>query len=121
MKEITIVVSDRVGLVADVAEALASKGINIDSVNFEKSGKNAIVRVVTSAENYVKARRALFASGFEPVNDKFLILNLPDRPGELARVSRKLAQNSINIENMFLLKRDKGKIIFSLKVDDFFS
>ncbi|MFQ5406100.1 MAG: ACT domain-containing protein [Candidatus Micrarchaeia archaeon] len=121
LKEITVVATNRVGLLADVAETLASRGINIDSVALEKSGKSAIVRVATPAASYARARLALKKAGLKPVEDKYLAVSLVDRPGELARLSRKLAQNGIRIENVFLLKREKRKTILSLKVSDFAS
>jgi hypothetical protein len=32
-----------------------------------------------------------------------LVISLPDRPGELAKVTKKLARAGINIESLFLL------------------
>lgn len=117
MKEITIVSKDRIGLLADVSQALAEKNINIESVSVETSGRTAIIRIVTNQEK--KADSVLENAGFKPVGADVLVVRLVDRPGELAKTTRLLADNRINIENVFLLNKEGRESVFALRVSDY--
>ena len=108
---------DRIGLLADVSQALAEKNINIESVSVETSGRTAIIRIVTNQEK--KADSVLENAGFKPVGADVLVVRLVDRPGELAKTTRLLADNRINIENVFLLNKEGRESVFALRVSDY--
>ncbi|MFA6048966.1 MAG: ACT domain-containing protein [Candidatus Micrarchaeia archaeon] len=114
--EITVVSPDRVGLIADVSETLAENGVNIDSISVETAGGDAIIRVVTPSKTASKAKQALEQGGFTPVESDALVVSMPDRPGELARLSRKFAENGISIKNVYLLKKEGAKTLLAFKV-----
>lgn len=46
-----------------------------------------------------------------------LPIKLPDKPGELAKIARKLANARINVECIYILGREKGTTEIALKVD----
>ncbi len=117
--EITVVSPDRLGLVADVSEILAASGVNIDSISVETAGGDAIIRVIAPSSSVSKARGALEKNGFPSVESDSLIISLPDKPGELARLSRQFAESGIGIRNVFLLKKEKSKTILAFKVSDY--
>ncbi len=117
--EITVFAPDRVGLIADVSEALAESNVNIDSVSVETSGGNAIIRIITPKESEARAKEALERGGFKTFESNVLVVSLPDRPGELASISRKFAEHGINIENVFLLSKQGAKSVLAFKVSDY--
>ncbi len=118
-KEITVVAPDRVGLIADVSEALAESNVNIDSISAESSAGNAIIRIIVAKAAQKKAAATLEKAGFHVVESNMLVVELPDKPGELARVSRRLAENGIGLKNVFILEKERGKTILALKVSDY--
>ncbi len=119
VKEITVFAPDRVGLIADVSEALAENNVNIDSISVETSEGNAIIRIITPSEDEGDAKEALEKEGFKTFESDVLVLNMADKPGELASVSRKFAENGINIENVFLLSKQGAKSVLAFKVSDY--
>ncbi|MFH1750109.1 MAG: ACT domain-containing protein [Candidatus Micrarchaeota archaeon] len=117
-REITVIAKDRIGLLADVTETLSRQRINIDSVSVESSSRNAIIRLlVKDPENAVKA---LEAAKFKVINSDALVVGIPDKPGELAKLSRVLADHKINIESMFVMnKEETSNVLAAIKVDDY--
>jgi len=117
MKELTVIARDRIGLLADVSEALAHSRINISSISVEASARTAIVRVL--AENTSSGRKALEKAGFKVADNDAVMLSLPDRPGEFAKVSRLLANGGVSIENVMLVSRENGETLLALKTSDY--
>ena len=115
-KEITVIEKDRVGLLADVSEALAKAGVNIESVQAESSGRQGIIRLLVNAPE--KAKKALTKAGFNVLDSNILVIRLRDKPGELAKVSRLLAEANINIQNVYLISKNGGEAIDALQTSD---
>lgn len=116
MKQLTVVAGDRVGLLADVSEVLAIKGLNLDSISVETAGKSAIIHL--SCANMPEARKCLKEAGFRVVDEDSVLLRLKDQPGEVARVSRILADKKINIKNMYILDAEGGEKILAVSTDN---
>lgn len=116
MTELTIVAKDRVGLLADISDALAKDGINIEFVSVEATSSTAIVHLKVA--NSPAAKKSLTAAGFRVVDKHNLLLRLKDRPGELAKVSRKLADAGINIKNVYILDAARNEKIMAMDTSD---
>lgn len=116
MRQLTVVASDRVGLLADVSEVLASKGLNLDSISVETAGKSAIIHL--SCPNIPEARKCLKEAGFRVVDEDSVLLRLKDQPGEVARISRLLADKKISIKNMYILDAEGGEKILAVSTDN---
>ncbi len=115
MKEITVLENDRAGLLADIATLLAEKNINIDYISAHSIADKAAIHIVASDEK--KATSALKEAGFQVLSSDTLVITLEDKIGELAKVTRKLADNKVNIEHLQILKQEKGKALISIKTD----
>jgi len=88
---------DKPGSFSKVAEALGKAGVNIEGVT-EVEG---IVHVLV--EDVAGARKALQGAGLAVAAEHdVLVLNVPDRPGELARITRKLADASVNLTVVYM-------------------
>lgn len=114
MKEITIVSSDNVGALAAVAEALGSNGVNIEAISAYGVEGKAIFRIITGDE--VTAIKALsripnITCKDEPV----LIYKMLNRPGELAKITRKMANKGINIESLYIVSRKQDFTEIAIK------
>ena len=115
MKELVIISKDRVGLLADISDALGKVKVNIESVSADIVGSNAVVKLILSDEK--KGKAALQKSGFKPVAGDTLVLTLNDRPGELSRIARLLSAEGVNMTNVYMLGKDDGKSLVAVKVD----
>ncbi len=117
MKELTIVEKDRIGLLADITEILASNNINLDSISVDATRNNqAIIRILTNG--FLKAKALLSHAGFKVFDSSVLVLTLEDKPGELAKISRSLADDGINILNVFVIEKTKGEVLTGLQTSN---
>ncbi|MEM2175382.1 MAG: ACT domain-containing protein [Candidatus Micrarchaeia archaeon] len=113
MKEITVFVPNKVGALAEVAEVLGENGINIISVSAVGIGEKGVIRLITSDEKsainvLAKYLATKTGGGYEMKIGDVIIVKLVDRPGELAKVCRKLARANINLEAVYLLREKDG-------------
>lgn len=116
MEQLTILVEDKPGALADICEAFGKNGVNIKSISAEGLGEAGIIRVVT--EDLNTAKRALKREGYNFTVSDIISIRLDDRPGELGKVTRKLSENGINIQYIYILGREKGFTDLALKVTD---
>jgi hypothetical protein len=86
----------RPGELAKLAESIAAKGIDITSFSGVTCGDSGSVALVTNDE--AGTRRALQDAGFQAREIELVTASLPNVPGALAEVARKLANAGINIE-----------------------
>jgi hypothetical protein len=94
----------RVGLLADVTEALAKAGVNIVAIGAYDKGDNGEFLMITS--NNKAAYAALEPLGGEMDMQSVVVAQLPNEPGELAKISRKLADHDINVSQVFATSVD---------------
>lgn len=115
MKQLTVVMDDRVGLLADMSYILGKAKINIDGISVEVHGGKGIINLVVKDEK--KATILLKANGYNVLSSEMLIVKLKDEPGELSEISKKLTAAKVNIENLYLLVRGEGYCLDAIKVD----
>ena len=100
-KDLTVVLDDRPGTLAEMGEALGNMGVNIEGTcGFPSEGKGHIHILVTDA---TAARRALESAGITVKSERdVLVMDIADRPGEFGRVCRKIANAAVNINLSYL-------------------
>jgi len=111
-----VIVPNRPGLLAEISECLASKGIDIEGVVVESHGEGALVRFEVSRDH--DALEALSAAGYHAVTDDVVLAKIEDRAGALAHLSRRLAEANINIRAMHHVRRDSGHAVVAISTDD---
>lgn len=116
MKEFKIFIKHKPGELARVTEALATRAVNIKAIASEGKGEEALLRVVTNDVN--TTIKALDESKTKYDFNDIMTLSLIDRPGELAKVAKKLGKAKINIESIYILGQKEGKTEVALVVDD---
>lgn len=112
MKEFKVYSDNKRGELARIAEALAQSSVNIEAIASENSHPEAFLRIVTNDVNTTK--RALARAGYEFEEKNIIVLDLIDRPGELAKLAKRMTRAGVNIESIYLL--EKAKV--ALAVDD---
>lgn len=115
MEQITIVVNDSVGVLADVSYLLGKAKINIESLTAASlSGKAIIVFFVKDGG---KARKVLESNGYKALESEILVLRLKDAPGQLSQMTMLLKKENVNILNLYFIAKEKGSSIIALRVD----
>lgn len=88
--------ANRPGELARVTEAVAGKGVNIETVGGIGSGEQGVVGLLSN--NDAETRSALDAASLTYRTCPCVTVNMPHRPGELARLARRLADAGVNLE-----------------------
>lgn len=100
-RDLTVVLQDRPGTVADAAQALGRAGVNIEGAcGFVSSGEGILHLLVDDA---AKARRAMEEAGLEVREDREVIVldRLPDQPGSLGDALRRIADAGGNLNLIY--------------------
>ncbi len=116
MKEFRVFVADRPGELARVTEALSTAAVNIRAIASESKREASFLRIVTG--DVATTEKALQNAGLKYELNEILSLELLDRPGELAKVSRRLARGGINVHSIYILGSKNGRTEIALVVDD---
>ena len=88
--DLTVILENRPGTLADIGEALGNAGINIEGMcGFPCEGKGRLHILV---EDGAAARRVLKDAGIQITEErKVIVLDIDDRPGAFGSVARKIA------------------------------
>lgn len=117
MKQITIITpADRPGTLADIAERLAARGVNI--VDIDATDDHAHGVILLQAEPYDQALRALADGGYQAMSEDVLVIRIKDEPGALAKIAARFRDPPINIRAMKIVRRDGGWASVALSTDN---
>jgi hypothetical protein len=106
--DLTIVLENRTGTLADLGEALGKAGINIDAMCEFPSEGQAIVHILV--RDAASARSVLEGAGISVLGQReVLVVDIADRPGELGKICRKVADTGGNIELVYITT--KGQLV----------
>ena len=104
MKEITVITSNDVGSLAQVAETLGSVGVNIEAISAYGLDGKAVFRIITS--DVSTAMKALSKiPGAQAREAETIIYKMQNRPGELGKMTRKLANKGVSLESLYIVSR----------------
>ena len=112
MKEIVIVTQNRAGLLADIAEILARKNINIETFDAEEVHDTAVIELTVN--RYDEALQSLRDAGFDAVTEDAILIQLKDEPGALARVAKRFKDASIDLRSVRIVRRQKDSAIVAV-------
>lgn len=116
MHAFIIGLNNRPGALADALEAIAAAGVNLGSAGAATWGDSGAAAVATSDAAGTAA--ALDAAGVSYRQTEVAVASLDDRPGTLAAAARALADAGINIEGLFPMGMDGGKVQAGFAVAD---
>ena len=88
---------DRPGQLAAVVEALSSSGVNIEGIAEIEGVVHVLARDPTHLRAALRSRGYAIETEYEVI-----VLPMPDRPGELSMVMRRLADAGVNIRFAYL-------------------
>jgi hypothetical protein len=114
--EFKVFVEDKPGELARVTEALASNAVNIRAISSESVHDRPFLRIVTNDVN--STRSALRNAGLKFEEEEIVVADLLDRPGELAKIARRLARAGVNVNSIFILGSRNGRTEVAMTVDN---
>ena len=117
IKQISIFMENTTGRLADITALLAQAGINLRAISIADTTDFGILRMV--ADQPDDAVKLLKAAGFTARETDVIGVEVPDHPGELARIMALFREVGVNIEYLYAsLEHKEDKAVIVLKVDD---
>lgn len=98
-RQLTVLIENRPGALAEMTGVLAEEDINIESIMVEGEHDFGFARI--RAHPLRDAETALKEEGFQVRTGEVLTLALPNKPGALHGVLESLAKEEVNIENLY--------------------
>ena len=101
--DLLVLIEDRPGIAARVGEVLGRAGINIDGVCGIARGGMGILHVLLEDAQAASARDTLEAGGVQIIEERDVwVVECADRPGELGRVMRRLADAEVSADLIYV-------------------
>ncbi len=116
-KELVVVLPNKPGTLAAVANALARAGVSLLAVDAAGGFEHNIVRFVP--DNAAKAKAVLKRRGFDVGESNVLCAYVEDRRGALAALAGKLGRAKLNIDYLYATGSDRrGKELIVIHTAD---
>lgn len=96
-KDLTVIMDDQAGKLAELGEATGKAGVNINGLcAMTGDGKGFIHLLVEDAEG---ARKALEDAGIAVADERdAVVVDLHDKPGAMGEIARDLAEAGVNVD-----------------------
>ncbi len=115
MKQISVIAKTQEDIIAQVAELMGEQGINIETLDTEMVQGTSVVTL--TVDKYDEALSVLQNAGLDAVSEDALLIRVPDEPGTLAKISRRLLDKDIHVRSLRILRRRNGGAIVAVSVD----
>jgi hypothetical protein len=104
--DLTIDVENTPGALAQVAAAISDAGVNIAAATCVGTGKRAEVHILVP---HAEAARHLLAISHIAVTREreVVVVDVEDRPGVLADLTRKIAKAGVNLDLVYVATRNR--------------
>jgi hypothetical protein len=96
----------------EINDLLSGNGIKVDNVETELIDNTAVVWVTTAQEK--KAKTILTRKDIKSFTSDVIIIKLPDKPGELAKIARILSSSDIVVKDAHLILKDKRHALYGI-------
>ena len=117
LKELKVTAEDKPGVLAKVADALGKAGVNIEAIAAQTAGGSGDIRILVA--DTAAARKALEGAGVKVTGEREMtFVDLDDRPGSLAGTAKKLADQNINIDAVYVVGAGSGKKQLAIGTSD---
>jgi len=111
MKDLTVILVNKPGTLADAFEALGRAGVNVaGGCGFPAAGEGVLHVLVEEAD---AARRAVEGAGLEVRAERDVVVldRLPSQPGTAGEVLRRIADQGANVDLIYLT--EDGRLVLS--------
>ena len=107
MKDLKVILENRPGTLTELSEALGEAGINIEGIcGFAQEVNGGAAHILV--DDSTPALRALKMAGIKIEEEReAVVVDMKDRPSELAAVARRMSDAGINIEFFYTATRTR--------------
>ena len=111
MKDLTVILVNKPGTLADAFEALGKAGVNVvGACGFPAAGEGILHVLV---DDVAVARRAVEGAGLEVRDERDVVVldPLPSQPGTAGTLLRRIANQGVNVDLAYLT--EDGRVVLS--------
>src|SRR5437867_4192215 len=112
--EFVVKIPDRAGQLASLTSALADAKVQLRGIGASKGS----VGILVADKDAARARRALKKAGYRAKEGKAVEVRLQDKPGSLARSTKRFAKARVNISSVYVLSPGRGSVGVAYAVKD---
>jgi hypothetical protein len=116
MKTLNIIQEDHPGLLAEVTTLLEKEDIAVHDFAGLSVGNTAVISLTIERDK--DAFRLLSDAGYRVIASEHLLVRLEKHPGALAELSRRLAEENVNVRGMHIVNKDEHTGIVALETVD---
>lgn len=116
MKQFEIIIKRKPSALAAIAETLAQNGVNVRGISSERAGEQIVVKVITDDEATTRSTLVNKKASFSEREALSVVIH--DRPGEIAKLTRRLARRMVMVESIYMLTREGGMTEVAFTADD---
>jgi hypothetical protein len=106
VEQISIFLENKSVRLAEVTQILAAAGVNIRALSLADTADFGILRLIVDRSD--QAKQTLKEHGFTVGKTEVLAVEVPDRPGGLAKILQVLQGAGINVEYMYAFVQRSG-------------
>lgn len=99
VKQLSFTLPTRAGLLSDVTSAIADAKVNITAICAYEMARNAYFMITT--DSTAKARKCLAFLRIGIEEEDVVVVEMPNKVGELQKVAKNVAKAGINIDYMY--------------------
>jgi hypothetical protein len=114
--QFVVQLDNRPGAMASLAEALASRGVDLRAIGGGGIGDSGHVIMTTADDD--TTRKVLDEGGYTFIEGESILAEVDDKPGGMARIARSLADAGVNIYGHLFLGRWGDRAMFAFVVDN---
>jgi len=107
VEQISIFLENKSGRLAEVTGVLSEAGINIRALSLADTTDFGILRLIVNDTE--KARQVLRDNGFTVEKTRVVAIEVPDKPGGLAKILDTIKDEGINVEYMYAFVQKSGQ------------
>jgi hypothetical protein len=97
MKDLTVIMEDRPGKLAELGQATGRAGVNIDGLCAMVGDGKGLIHILVQDEE--SAKTALEEAGIDVADEReAVIVDLHDRPGAMGEIARDLAEAGVSVD-----------------------
>ena len=111
-KEAIIRINNRIGVLAQVAKALADKGLNIEAVIATVEGDEAVIHMIS--DDHERTMGALREQKLQAQEARVVVVEIEHRPGLLRQVAEKLARQNIDLFYLYATATEAARCLIVL-------
>lgn len=115
IKQLSIFLNNEIGRFTEVTRILAEAGVNLQAFTLSEVSDFGILRLIT--DNNEKAIAILQENSYAVSTTEVVYIELPDRPGTLAKSIQKISDAGISVEYMYAFSQGNTASVV-IRTDD---